>query len=62
VPMLRAAYPGPITPPGYLDKSRWNTVAVDEVPFDEALGFTDESYAEVVRGLPKRLRTELGAD
>jgi predicted DNA-binding protein (MmcQ/YjbR family) len=61
VPMLRAVYPGAITPPGYLDKSRWNAVAVDEVPLDEVLGFIDESYAEVVKGLPKRLRVELGA-
>ena len=50
---------GRFTAPGYLDKSRWNSVAVDEVPFDEVLAFIDESYEEVLKGLTKRVREQL---
>jgi predicted DNA-binding protein (MmcQ/YjbR family) len=58
--MLREVYPGAITSPGYLDRSRWNAVAVDgRIPLDEVLGFIDESYQDVLKGLPKRVRDQL---
>jgi len=48
--------------PGYhMSKIHWNTVSVQGTLPDHLIQeWTDESYELVVRGLPKKLRNELG--
>jgi len=53
---LRALYPA-IQPGYHLNKRHWNTVSLDgSVSDDLLLTLLDESYALVVRGLPRALR------
>jgi predicted DNA-binding protein (MmcQ/YjbR family) len=53
---LRALYPA-ITPGYYLNKTHWNTIAIDGT-VEELLvrELIDESYALIVASLPKKLR------
>jgi predicted DNA-binding protein (MmcQ/YjbR family) len=48
--------------PGYhMNKKHWNTVTYSgEFPVKEFYRMIDHSYDEVVKGLPKKLRDELG--
>lgn len=51
--------------PGYhMNKKMWNSVYFEEgnIPRKEVLWMIDHSYNEVVRGLPKKLQTELKND
>jgi predicted DNA-binding protein (MmcQ/YjbR family) len=54
--LLREKYPA--VKPGYhMNKKHWNTVVLDgSVPEDEIRAMVDESYALVVKGLPKKGR------
>lgn len=54
--VLREQYPA--VQPGYhMNKRHWNTVRLDgSVPEPELLAMIDESYALVVKGLPKAQR------
>lgn len=49
--------------PGYhMDKRHWNTLTLDgSLPDDLVLELIDESYALVVKGLPKAVREKLPA-
>ncbi len=53
---LREFYPAVI--PGYhMNKRHWNTVILDgSIPDEELKAMIDESYALVVKGLPKNQR------
>jgi predicted DNA-binding protein (MmcQ/YjbR family) len=58
---LREEYEG-VFPGPYLDKRRWNYVALRaDVPADVIRELVDHSYALVVAGLPKRERARLAA-
>lgn len=58
-PLLRATYPA-ITFAAHMDKRHWNAVALDGSVSDDLLcELVDESYALVVKGLPRRLRDAL---
>jgi predicted DNA-binding protein (MmcQ/YjbR family) len=47
--------------PGYhMNKQLWNTVTCDGIPEKLAYELIDHSYNEVVKGLSKKLREELG--
>ena len=53
---LRDLYPA-ISPGYHMDKRHWNTLVLDgSIPDREILAMIDESYALVVRGLPKEKR------
>lgn len=57
--ILRDTY-GAVTPGYHLNKRHWNTVLIDgSIPDEEIRTWTADSYDLVVKGLPKRLRTEL---
>jgi predicted DNA-binding protein (MmcQ/YjbR family) len=59
VPILRETYPAVTTAP-YMDKKHWNQVIVDgSIADEEILEMIDNSYALVVRGLPKKVREAL---
>ncbi len=59
VPLLRATYAA-ITFAAYMDKRHWNAVVFDgSVPDDLLRELVDESYALVVKGLPRRVRETL---
>lgn len=59
VPILRETYAA-VKPPAYFDKNHWNQVLVDgTIPADEVLEMIDQSYALVVKGLPKAARERL---
>jgi len=47
--------------PGYhMNKRHWNTVVLDgSIPFSDIFAMIDESYALVVKGLPKSKREKL---
>ena len=49
--------------PGYhLSHEHWNTITCDgSVPNEEILGMIDHSYEQVVKGLSRKLRQQLGA-
>jgi predicted DNA-binding protein (MmcQ/YjbR family) len=54
--MLRDTYPA-VTPGYHLNKRHWNSVKVDgSIPDDEVLEMIDHSYAQVVKGLPRKER------
>lgn len=60
--LLRDTYPA-VTPGYHLNKRHWNTVLLDgadPVPDDELRAWIVDSYDLVVKGLPKRLRAQLG--
>ena len=58
---LRAEYRA-VRPGYHLNKEHWNTISMDgSVPDTVVETMIDESYALVVRGMPKRVREELGA-
>lgn len=51
--------------PGYhMNKKMWNSVYFEDgnIPRKEVFWMIDHSYNEVVRGLPKKLQTELNSD
>ncbi len=56
---LREQYQGVI--PGYhMNKKHWNTISFrEDVPLEVLLKCVDQSYALVVKSLPKKLRDEL---
>lgn len=56
---LRDRFEGVI--PGYhMNKEHWNTVSLDfDVPDGEISEMVNQSYALVVKGLPKKLQEEL---
>jgi len=56
--VLREYYPAVL--PGYhMNKRHWNTVVLDDsIPDVEVLAMIDESYALVVRGLPRAKRPD----
>ncbi|MBK8134596.1 MAG: MmcQ/YjbR family DNA-binding protein [Chloroflexi bacterium] len=57
--MLRETYPA-VTPGYHMSKRHWNTVRVDgSIPEPEIQDMIDHSYAEVVKGLPKKDREGL---
>lgn len=61
VPVLRETYPA-VKPPAYFDKNHWNEVVVDgSIADEEVLEMIDQSYALVVKGLPKAARERLTA-
>jgi len=59
---LRAAYPA-VQPGHYMNKRHWNTVVLDgTVPDDVLTEMIGNSYALVVRGLPRIARQLLEAE
>ena len=59
---LREAFAGIGLPP-YLDKRHWIMVTLDgSVPAELVRELIDQSYALVVKGLPKKVRAGLSAD
>lgn len=57
--MLRDTYPA-VTGAYHMNKKHWNGVTVDgTVPDDEIFEWIDNSYDEVVKGLPKAQREAL---
>jgi predicted DNA-binding protein (MmcQ/YjbR family) len=57
---LREQYPGAVRPGYHMNKKHWNTVTCDgSVSHRMLLSFIDESYGQVISGLPVRLRNEL---
>lgn len=56
---LREQFPAVI--PGYhMNKQHWNTIIVDgSIPDDTLLNWVDDSYALIVKSLPKKLQAEL---
>ncbi len=58
--LLREKYEGTITPGFHMNKTLWNTIICDgTIPDKEILEMIDHSYEEVVKKLPKKLRTTL---
>lgn len=57
---LRTQYPDAVMPGYHMNKKLWNTVSLCGVPFSLLQELVDHSYAEVVAGLPKKVRTALG--
>ncbi len=58
---LRQMYES-VGPGYYMSKRHWNTITLDgEVPDDELRAMMDDSYALVVKGLPKKVQRELAA-
>jgi predicted DNA-binding protein (MmcQ/YjbR family) len=56
---LRAAYPGAVGDAPYLSRRHWVRVALDgTVPDDELRELVRQSYALVVRGLPRAQRPQ----
>lgn len=56
---LREEYPA-VTPGYHLNKTHWNTVALDgTVPDHELKKMMTHSYERVVSGLPKAVRTQI---
>lgn len=55
---LREAYPQ-IKPGYHMNKTQWNTVTLDGLSENFIFGLIDHSYEQVVRKLPKTLRTQL---
>lgn len=59
--LFRAQYPD-VVPGFYCNKAHWNSVYLDGgVPEDVLSGMCDQSYALVVKGLPKKRRDALAA-
>lgn len=60
VEAYRDQYPD-IQPGYHMNKKHWNTVTFDSggIPLKELKWLTDHSYAEVVNGLPKKVKAEL---
>jgi predicted DNA-binding protein (MmcQ/YjbR family) len=59
VELLRELYPA-VLPGYYMNKRHWNTVVLDgSIPDEDLRAMIDESYALVVRGLPKAKRPDL---
>jgi|SRR5690554_1945866 len=57
---LREEYPNDITGAYHMNKKHWNSVScTGNLAPDLILKMIDDSYDLVVRGLPKKLRTEL---
>jgi predicted DNA-binding protein (MmcQ/YjbR family) len=57
---LRSAHPKTITPGYHMDKKHWNTIVLDDSLPDLLVNeMVDQSYALVVRGLPKAVREKL---
>lgn len=57
--MLRETYAA-VAPGYHMNKRHWNTVTVDgSIPEPEIFEMIDHSYAQVVKGLPKRDREGL---
>jgi predicted DNA-binding protein (MmcQ/YjbR family) len=60
--VLRGSYPNHVTPGYHLSKRHWNTVLVDgAIADDEVLGWIQDSYDLVVKGLKKADREQLAA-
>lgn len=60
--ILRETYAA-VTPGYHLNKRHWNTVLLDgpdPLPDDEVHAWIVDSYELVVKGLPKRVRAQLG--
>lgn len=57
---LREEYDGIITPGYHMSKQHWNTVHIENLPDDLITGLIDDSYDLIVKGLPKKIRLELG--
>ena len=56
---LRAAWPAPVGDAPYLSRRHWVRVALDgSVPDDELRELVEQSYALVVRGLPRAQRPQ----
>jgi len=54
--ILRELYPA-ILPGYHMNKQHWNTLLLDDsIPDTEILSMIDDSYALVVKGLPKARR------
>ncbi|MCW5906517.1 MAG: MmcQ/YjbR family DNA-binding protein [Chitinophagales bacterium] len=60
VPEYREKYTS-VAPGYHMNKKYWNTVnfADGNIPRKELLWLIDHSYAEVVKGLPKKVKEEL---
>lgn len=54
---LRDEYEG-INAGWHLNKTHWNSVQADSVPADLVRELIDHSYDLIIKGLPKKLRTE----
>lgn len=59
--LLRETYP--TVAPGYhLNKRHWNSIEIDgSIPEDELLEMINHSYDQVVKGMTKAERTQLGS-
>jgi predicted DNA-binding protein (MmcQ/YjbR family) len=53
---LKQRYPELAGPAPYLNKRLWVQVRIDELPDDEVRELIDDSYDQVVAGLPKSQR------
>ncbi|MAN58844.1 MAG: MmcQ-like protein [Flavobacteriaceae bacterium] len=56
---LREAHDGRIYGAYHMSKTMWNSVEITQLPNDLVLRLVDHSYELVVKGLTKKLRTEL---
>jgi len=56
----REEYDGDVYPGFHMNKNLWNSVEAEgKVPNKVMFAMIDHSYNEVVKGLPKKLKTEL---
>ena len=57
---LRDVYPA-VRPGYHMNKTHWNTITLDgTIPEVELKGMIDDSYALVMKSLPRALKEELG--
>lgn len=58
---LREQYPDDVLPGYHMNKKHWNTVEImRNLPDSMIRQLIDHSYEQVVKGLPKKLRGDLG--
>ncbi len=55
---LRDTYDGVIMPGYHMSKVHWNTLYLEQLPTDLIRELIDHSYALVVEGFPKKIKTQ----
>ena len=56
---LREEYDGTILPGYHMNKKHWNTVEINNLPYDLLIELMDHSYDLIVESLPKKVREKL---
>ncbi len=56
---LREEYDGTILPGYHMNKKHWNTVEINNLPYDLLIELIDHSYDLIVESLPKKVREKL---